>query len=252
MNVREIREKYIYNSQSLKRTFYQSLLSSHSKAYYSPYIMGIIGDIFSFANGKKVLELGSASWCQWIYRKNIKPKELVCINISETELNNGIKLSKQLKLNIRFKIMSANKLQFPDNEFDVVYGGEILHHLDFPKAIIEVYRVLKKDGQIVFREPLNINPVSKIIRFFTPNARTRDESPLRFRELRKIEDLFETKFYYEQLFSVPLGLVSRAFFSKPKNIITKTAFLLDRFVEDKVPPVRPFFRDVLIHGKKKH
>ena len=146
--------------------------------------------------------------------------------------------------------MDANNLEFEDGEFDIVYGGQILHHLNFSRALAEIYRVLKKNGQIVFREPLGINPVSKMIRLLTPHARTRDEKPLGYEELDAINELFETRYYYEQLLSVPLGILSRMLFNDPVNIITKTAFHLDRFIENKVPPLRPHFRDVVIHGKK--
>jgi ubiquinone/menaquinone biosynthesis C-methylase UbiE len=49
-----------------------------------------------------------------------------------------------------FVVGDAENLPFPDNSFDVVYSFGVLHHTpDTPKAIREVYRVLKPGGQAV-------------------------------------------------------------------------------------------------------
>ena len=45
--------------------------------------------------------------------------------------------------------MDANKLQFPDNSFDVVFGSSILHHLDINQTLDEITRVLKPNGKLV-------------------------------------------------------------------------------------------------------
>jgi len=47
----------------------------------------------------------------------------------------------------------SEKLPFKDSAFDVVYVRALLHHLsDVPKAIKEISRVLKPDGEVVFAE----------------------------------------------------------------------------------------------------
>lgn len=245
------REKEIYNQQSLKRETY-NIVFSYTHAYYDQYIHSLTKNIFRYAEGKHVLELGSSSWYRYIYSNNIKPKKITCINISNAELEKGIRLAKSTReiTNIEFMIMDANNLAFEDRTFDMVFGGAILHHINYFKAIAEIHRVLKKDGQIMFHEPLGINPMGKLVRILTPDARTKDEKPLGYRELHALDDLFKTEYYYEQLLSVPLGMISRYFCKNPRNLLTKYAYYMDRFIDKNIGILRPFYRYVLIHGKK--
>lgn len=249
MDLRAQREKENYDSQVLDREKYVSVLK-HASAYYNAYMRSIIAEKIRGAEDKKVLEIGSQCWYDYIYENNIKPEKLTCINISKTELEKGEKLSEGTGLNIEFKEMDANRLEFDDETFDVVYGRAILHHLNYSQALAEIHRVLKKDGFILFKEPLGNNPVAKLVRLLTPFARTADEKPLEFEELNQIRALFETTFYYEQLFSVPLGVISRYVFKNPQNVFTKTGYNVDRFLDDHCPVLRPYFRHVLIWGKK--
>lgn len=57
----------------------------------------------------------------------------------------------------RFEQMSAEKVEFPDNTFDVVLGFSIGHHLNEPslKAVCsEIKRVLTDDGVFFFADPV--------------------------------------------------------------------------------------------------
>ena len=102
----------------------------------------------------------------------------------------------------------------------------------------------------MFYEPLGINPVGKVVRRLTPFARTADEKPLGYKELREISEMFDTRFDYEQLLSVPFGVLSRALLRRPQNRLTRLAFRLDRAIDERMPPLRPLYRHVTIHGRK--
>lgn len=58
----------------------------------------------------------------------------------------------------RFLEMDAHRLAFPDASFEAVVGVSILHHLDWERALREVFRVLKPGGHIRFSEPNLLNP----------------------------------------------------------------------------------------------
>ena len=60
------------------------------------------------------------------------------------------KAAKQSVTNIDFRIEDACHLSFSDNSFDTVIASNVLHLLVHPdKALKEMKRVLKKDGQVI-------------------------------------------------------------------------------------------------------
>lgn len=144
--------------------------------------------------------------------------------------------------------MDAHHLTFDNGYFDVVFGGAILHHLDLPVALSEVRRVLKPDGKICFYEPLDNNPIGKLVRFLTPEARTVDEQPFRFQELRMLREYFDVELSYQQFLSVPVGVVSGAIFSSPDNMLTRAAFAADQRLLKLVPWIGPLYRHFMIVG----
>lgn len=52
--------------------------------------------------------------------------------------------------NVVFMEENAYRMTFPDNHFDYIIGSSVLHHLDIPKALSEMFRVLKPGGRIAF------------------------------------------------------------------------------------------------------
>lgn len=83
-----------------------------------------------------------------------------------------------------YLVMNAEKLEFPDDSFDLVFGSGILHHLDLDAALAEVSRVLSPSGTAVFFEPLGHNPFINLYRRLTPQMRTEDEHPLKMDDLK--------------------------------------------------------------------
>ena len=252
MDERAKREKNAYDSQLLQRKAYDNI-TSQTRSLYKAYSDNIIRMAMNHANAGDILELGSRAWKNYIYANSITPKSLSCINISQTGLKKGIKKSRRLNnFAIDFLLMDANNLSFKDKSFDMVYGEAILHHLNFEQSLSEIYRVLKKGGRIFFNEPLGINPISKIIRYLTPRARTPDEKPLGNKEIKTIEKFFDVTFYYEQLFSVPIGILSQFVSKRSSEKLAEYAFILDRKIDDSIPSLRPLFREIYIHGVKKN
>lgn len=242
------REKEQYNA-GIDRVSYNSILS-HAGYHFHQRRLRILADEFAYANGKKVLELGSATWVTWLEKNNISPLSLDCINISEAELQNGIEQAKKTRIKPNFSIMDANNLEFEDETFDMVYGAGILHHLDFCRALDEVKRVLKPGGHIVFAEPLGMNPVANLVRVFTPHARTVDEQPLRSKEIAELKERLDIKLECEQFLTVPFGVISKFTMKSPDNFLMKAAYNLDLMLLRVMPPIRFLYRSVIIVSKK--
>ena len=200
------KEREQYN-KGLKRDGYDRFFS-HCRYYYIQKRTKLIKEKMQFARGKKVLEIGSATWEGWLEHNSIIPSSLICINISEVELQRGIDSAVDSKTRPQFIQMDAHDLQFENETFDMVFGCAILHHLNMVPALDEIFRVLKPEGKILFVEPLDLNPVGKLVRSLTKKARTEDEQPLRICDIAEIKKRFHTQFFYEEFLSVPFGIVS--------------------------------------------
>lgn len=201
--------------------------------------------------GMRVLELGSQAWEWCLFRYGCQPAQLTCINISETELAIGRTHAAELGYPCEFHRMDAHQLEFPDDSFDMVFGVAILHHLEFAQALRQIHRVLRRGGKIVFMEPLRHNPIARLVRWLTPNARTPDELPLGRPELRLIGRNFEMNNYYSELLTVIGGLIARPILKNPINPVTKFCDVADEFILKMFPAAGVYYRSVVIRGSKR-
>lgn len=245
---RVIREKEAWNA-GISRDGFEEIFS-HSGAYWDDEVDRQLLKAFApYADGR-FLEIGSQTWHSWIHRLKTPVGALDCINISETELENGKLPSGSSHVDPSFHIMDAHKLDFDDGSFDVVFGKAILHHLDYAVALDEILRVLKPGGVMVFMEPLDFNPAMQLVRSLTPALRTPDEEPIRQRHWNLFQDRFDLDIVPIQLVSAVVSPVSQKVMrSSPQNIMTRTAFGIDRALSN-VPGLRMWFRSALIVGKK--
>jgi len=120
-------------------------------------------------------------------------RRVIGIDISDVAIRQAQALLSQRDLsNLRFVVDNAEDLHFADGSIDVVAGSGIVHHLDIPRAVRELRRVLRKGGIAIFAEPMGHNPVVNWYRNRTPDLRTPDEHPLLMRDLRLMGREFES------------------------------------------------------------
>lgn len=204
-------------------------------------------------DGGHVLEIGCRAWPMFISLGKCRPKKLTCINISQSELEIGKKLARESghDFEFEFRMMDAHQLQFPDETFDLVFGGGILHHLDYRVALPECRRVLKRGGTCAFAEPLRLNPFGRALRFVTPGARTKDEVALGHPELDLFSELFDARTQYFQLVGFLLGVISPFIYQSPLNPLMYFADRVDRTILDALPALGPYCRYAVLDGTKR-
>ncbi len=78
-------------------------------------------------------------------------KKVLCTDISKKMLIQSMKKARRNGVyNIAFAKRNITALKDPDNSFDVVIAGNVMHLLDDPsKAFSELVRVTKKGGKII-------------------------------------------------------------------------------------------------------
>lgn len=247
---RAVRERDQYNKQVINRSKLNKYFA-HANILLDSQISCDAKKYLLSGTDKNILEIGCQGWKSWIDDWGISPRELHCINISEAELSAGINLAQTSKVKPYFHLMDAHDLKFTDKKFDLVFGRAILHHLDLDRAMFEISRVLKPNGLIIFSEPLNINPLAKMIRYVTPNARTLDEHAFNFKALHTISSYFYPLITFYQLFSLPLSCISVHLFKDAANPIMKFSDSLDQKLVRIAPFLKYYYRYSLIVGNKK-
>lgn len=115
-------------------------------------------------------------------------KEAVGVDISEAMLNQGA--DQHSEGNVFLLQGDATNLPLQSNMFDtvVMLGG--IHHVNNRKALFsEVYRILKPEGKLIFREPVNDfflwRWLRSVIYRLSPTLDFETEHPLQYRETKQ-------------------------------------------------------------------
>lgn len=150
-------------------------------------------------------------------------------------------------------VMDAERLGFPSESFEVVFGRAIAHHLDLEAISEELFRVLKPGGQAVLIEPLGVNPLINRYRRRTPQARTVDEHPLGTADLSRLKDRFggmrSEYLFLTQL--IPVVLLSSIQEGVLYRLCFKAFGALDRFLYVTLPFLRKYSWCIVFSVRKR-
>lgn len=152
---------------------------------------------YHFSNMKyysvtKSSELFKEHWIKENVKKNMKVLDWACgngengifaaqygadvtgIDISKEGLDNAKENSKLkgVESNCNFQLMDGENMNFKDSTFDIGIEYGALHHVDLPKALSELSRVMKPEAKMICVEALRHNPLIHLYRKLTPHLRT--------------------------------------------------------------------------------
>lgn len=154
-------------------------------AIENQHILSQFGDV----RGKRVLDYGCGSAEGGIYLAKQGAK-VVGIDVSAGMLEAAQRLAAHHGVSIETRQVTSDLIPAADEEFDLIYGNGVLHHVSLNIAIPELARVMKKDGKGCFIEPLPYNPVINVYRRIAKEVRTPDEKPLRFADIERFKGSF--------------------------------------------------------------
>ena len=185
--------------------------------------------VMTESRGRRLLEYGCGNASLGF---DVAPvaKEVIGIDISDVAIQQAQRIAglKQLE-NVRFVVDNAESMRQPDKSVDVLAGSGIVHHLDIPRAMQEVRRVLRDGGVAIFTEPMGHNPIVNWYRNRTPEIRTADEHPLLVKDIKQMGRGFaKTKVTYFGFIAPILGFVAPK--TDPNSRLTKFVWAIDRVI----------------------
>ena len=71
------------------------------------------------------------------------------IDHSEQMIVSAKEISRQMNLNVEYRVAKAEETGLPDSSVEVVTAGQCWHWFDRPKAVQEVKRILKPNGRLI-------------------------------------------------------------------------------------------------------
>ena len=183
--------------------------------------------------GLRILDFGCGNGENGIYAAQ-HGAEAIGIDISPEGVANANLNAKQTGVyeHCRFEVMDGENMDFADNTFDLGVEYGVLHHVDMDKAMVELSRVLKPDGEMICVEALRHNPLIHWYRRKTPHLRTQWEVEhiLRIDDLRVVRNYFHkisVKFFHLAVLAAvpfrktPFFISVRSFLNKVDSILLK-------------------------------
>ncbi|CAN5703032.1 hypothetical protein BH24ACI2_BH24ACI2_14420 [soil metagenome] len=213
----------------------------HSELFFSDYrnywynkdFLDLMAKRWNLGRYSTMLDIG-CGLCHWsqLLVPYLKPNSTV------TAYDNDIKWAagneelkarfKSLQSSLNFVKGDAHRLIFEDDSFDVVTCQTLLIHLENPKqALLEMKRVVKKDGIVICAEPNNI--VGNLIK----DSVSKDETLLEKLENIKFSILWEQG-------KIKLREGDNSFGDLLSGTMSEAGFLnLQSYISDKAVPLYP-------------
>lgn len=142
--------------------------------------------------GKNLLDLGSGAGEAAVFFA-LQGAGVVATDISPEMLKVVERVAELHGTRLETRVCSAEDLSiFEDGSFDVVFGANLLHHIEIESCLKEVERVLKPGGIAAFWDPVQYNPVINVYRRMAANVRTPDEHPIRIEDMKTFKRHFKS------------------------------------------------------------
>jgi len=159
------------------------------------FVFGRLGDL----QGLRILEVGAGSGNLSTYVAR-RGASAVGVDVSEGMLRLARRRAEVNGVSDRVKLIvsAVEDLDEPDGSFDVIIANQVLHHLDLPRGMPNLTRMIGDRGVALCIEPVLLVPewvrsvrYSGIVtRFFPSRADTVDERSFDMRDLAIIRSAF--------------------------------------------------------------
>lgn len=159
------------------------------------YITARLGNL----SGKRLLDVGCGLGEASVYFA-MQGADVTSSDLSQGMLDATSRLATKNGVSIRQHLASAEDMRLPaDARFDVIYAGNLLHHVDIDATLRRIRPHLADGGMLVTWDPLAYNPAINVYRTMATDVRTPDEHPLTWGDIRSFRQHFshvETRYFW--------------------------------------------------------
>ena len=219
-------------------------------------------------NGKKLLDVGCGLGEASVYFA-LHGAKVTATDLSSGMLDATQMLAARYGTSLETHQASADRMGFSEGTtFDLIYTGNLLHHVDVDATLVELKRYLVRGGTLVSWDPLAYNPAINIYRMMATEVRTPYEHPLKWQDLQLFERHFgKVRRNYFWLTTLIVFIIMAALQGRDPNKerywksvvqeadrwvwIYSPLEKLDRILLRFIPPLRLLCWNVVVFAEKK-
>ena len=155
--------------------------------------------------GKRLLDVGCGLGEASVYFA-LEGAQVTAMDLSQGMLDATSRLARANGVAVATHKAAAEQTGLAANaQFDIVYAGNLLHHVDIAATVRRLKPHLAPGGVFVSWDPVAYNPAIKVYRHIATRVRTPDEHPITRADLRLIEREFgsvQTRFFWLTTLSI--------------------------------------------------